>query len=53
MVVTSRYSFFTEAERIGNPNYIPTETDVLRCRQKSTGIVETRFSVPPLSYVLL
>jgi len=41
--------FFTEAERIGNPNYIPSETDVLRCRQKSTGIVETRFSVPPLS----
>jgi len=41
--------FFAEAERIGSPDYIPTETDVLRCRQKSTGIVETRFNVPPLS----
>jgi len=41
--------FFIEAERIGRVDYIPNETDVLRCRQKSTGIVETRFNVPPLS----
>jgi len=41
--------FFTEAERIGSANYIPNEADVLRCRQKSTGIIETRFNVPPLS----
>lgn len=41
--------FFAEAERIGSPSYIPNETDILRCRQKSTGIVETRFNVPPLS----
>jgi len=41
--------FFAEAPRIAGPNYVPTETDVLRCRQKSTSITETRFSVPPLS----
>ncbi|KAF9650225.1 G-protein alpha subunit [Thelephora ganbajun] len=41
--------FFTEAERIGSADYTPNETDVLRCRQKSTGIVETRFNVSPLS----
>ena len=36
--------FFTEVLRIGSPGYVPTETDVLRARQKSTGIVETRFN---------
>ena len=42
-------SFFTEARRIASADYVPTETDILRCRQRSTGIIETRFSVPPLS----
>lgn len=42
-------SFFTEALRIGTPNYIPTETDVLRARATSRGISETRFSLGPLS----
>lgn len=42
-------SFFTEAQRIASADYVPTETDILRCRQRSTGIIETRFSVPPLS----
>jgi guanine nucleotide-binding protein subunit alpha len=41
--------FFTEVLRIGEPGYIPTETDVLRARQKSTGITETRFNLGPLS----
>ncbi|CAL1711805.1 unnamed protein product [Somion occarium] len=41
--------FFTEALRIGTPDYVPTETDVLRARQKSTGITETRFTLGPLS----
>lgn len=41
--------FFTEALRIGAPDYVPTETDVLRARLKSTGITETRFKMGPLS----
>jgi len=41
--------FFEQAPRIATPEYVPTETDVLRCRQKSTAITETRFSVPPLT----
>jgi len=45
-------SFFTEAQRIASADYVPTETDILRCRQRSTGIIETRFSVPPLSWVV-
>ncbi|KAI0733838.1 G-protein alpha subunit [Fomitopsis betulina] len=41
--------FFTEALRLGTHDYVPTETDVLRARQKSTGITETRFTLGPLS----
>ncbi|KAI9314497.1 G protein alpha subunit [Dichotomocladium elegans] len=41
--------FFTEIRRIGDPNYIPTEQDVLRARLKSTGITEIRFQLGGLS----
>ena len=46
---TPSYSFFNEALRIGEHGYVPTETDVLRARQKSTGITETRFNMGQLS----
>lgn len=42
-------SFFEEAPRIGQRDYIPTESDVLRARTKTTGIYETRFSMGQLS----
>lgn len=46
--MTPRYSFFTEAERIGRLDYVPNKMDILRCRQKATpGIVEILFQVPP------
>ncbi|KAG6835330.1 G protein alpha subunit [Arthromyces matolae] len=41
--------FFGEVLRIGTPGYCPNETDVLRARQKSVGIVETRFALGVLS----
>ncbi|KAG6840731.1 guanine nucleotide-binding protein subunit alpha [Blastosporella zonata] len=41
--------FFGEVLRIGTPGYQPNVTDVLRARQKSLGIVETRFVVGQLS----
>ncbi|KAL0955378.1 hypothetical protein HGRIS_001626 [Hohenbuehelia grisea] len=41
--------FFSEVQRIGQPGFIPTETDVLRARAKSTGITETRFNMGQLS----
>ncbi|KAH8827724.1 heterotrimeric G-protein alpha subunit, GPA3-like protein [Flagelloscypha sp. PMI_526] len=41
--------FFNEVLRIGSPNYLPTETDVLRARLKTTGITETRFNMGQLS----
>ncbi|KAG7095899.1 guanine nucleotide-binding protein subunit alpha [Marasmius oreades] len=36
--------FLSEVLTIGSPDYLPSETDVLRARQKSTGITETRFT---------
>ncbi|TFK45402.1 heterotrimeric G protein alpha subunit [Heliocybe sulcata] len=41
--------FFQEAPRIGSQAYLPTEADVLRVREKSTGVKETRFSIGQLS----
>jgi guanine nucleotide-binding protein G(i) subunit alpha len=43
------YSFFSHAPRIGAPEYVPNEDDVLRARAKSTGITETRFNMGQLS----
>ncbi|KAF8839840.1 guanine nucleotide binding protein, alpha subunit [Paxillus ammoniavirescens] len=40
--------FFTEAIRIGSPDYLPTEPDILRARAKTTGITETRFTMGQL-----
>lgn len=40
--------FFKEAHRIGKLNYVPTETDILRSRQKTAAIVETHFAMGPL-----
>ncbi|KAF8161674.1 heterotrimeric G-protein alpha subunit, GPA3-like protein [Crassisporium funariophilum] len=41
--------FFGEVLRIGSPGYLPNETDVLRARQKTVGITETRFTMGQLS----
>lgn len=43
------YSFFDEVARIGAPDYVPNETDVLRARTKTTGISETKFRSGQLS----
>jgi GTPase SAR1 family protein len=37
--------YFDALERIADDNYIPTEQDVLRSRAKTTGIIETEFTV--------
>ncbi|KAI8885506.1 guanine nucleotide-binding protein alpha-1 subunit [Backusella circina FSU 941] len=42
--------FFDSIDRIGSPDYIPTDQDVLRARVKTTGISETIFHVGELTY---
>ncbi|KAF7972378.1 hypothetical protein HWV62_1090 [Athelia sp. TMB] len=48
-LMDSAQYFFENAIRIGEQGYVPTEPDVLRARQKSTGITETRFNMGQLS----
>lgn len=42
-------SFFAQVERICSKGYVPSESDVLRARAKTTGITETRFNMGQLS----
>ncbi|ODV63830.1 guanine nucleotide-binding protein subunit alpha [Ascoidea rubescens DSM 1968] len=41
--------FFESLSRISSPDYIPTSTDVLRTRKKTSGIFETKFQMGNLN----
>lgn len=43
-------SYLNEMDRICNPDYMPTEQDVLRSRVKTTGIIEEQFSCKELHF---
>ena len=43
-------SYFDAIDRIGQPDYLPTDQDVLRSRVKTTGITETTFIIGDLTY---
>ncbi|KAJ1910876.1 guanine nucleotide-binding protein subunit alpha [Tieghemiomyces parasiticus] len=45
--------YFEAMDRIGRPDYVPNDQDVLRSRVKSTGITETTFMVGELTYRML
>jgi guanine nucleotide-binding protein G(i) subunit alpha len=42
--------YLNSLDRISQPNYVPTQQDVLRTRVKTTGIVETHFSFKGLHF---
>ncbi|KAG0165526.1 guanine nucleotide-binding protein subunit alpha [Apophysomyces sp. BC1034] len=42
--------YFDSIDRIGDPDYVPTDQDVLRSRVKTTGITETTFAIGDLTY---
>ncbi|XP_011910173.1 PREDICTED: guanine nucleotide-binding protein G(i) subunit alpha-1 [Cercocebus atys] len=44
------FSYLNDLDRIAQPNYIPTQQDVLRTRVKTTGIVETHFTFKDLHF---
>ncbi|KAG7100077.1 guanine nucleotide-binding protein subunit alpha [Marasmius oreades] len=52
-LMDSAFYFFSEVLRIGSPQYIPSETDVLKARQRTTAISETRFTMGQLSIHML
>lgn len=43
-------SYLNDFDRLCQPNYIPTQQDVLRTRVKTTGIVETHFTFKELYF---
>lgn len=44
------YSYFDSIDRICQPDYLPSDQDVLRSRVKTTGITETTFIIGELTY---
>ncbi|KAF2071505.1 hypothetical protein CYY_007183 [Polysphondylium violaceum] len=40
-------------ERIASENYVPTQEDILKCRQRTTGMKETEFTVDSINFKLL
>ena len=44
------FSFLDALDRLGQPNYSPTEQDILRTRVKTTGIVEVQFDFKKLHF---
>ncbi|KAI9361449.1 guanine nucleotide binding protein, alpha subunit [Pilaira anomala] len=42
--------FFNKLDSLWDPNYTPSDQDIIRCRAKTTGIVETTFHLGPLTY---
>ncbi|PWN47119.1 putative guanine nucleotide-binding protein alpha-2 subunit [Violaceomyces palustris] len=42
--------FFSDLDRVFAPNYTPTDPDILRCRNKTTGIIETNFPIDERIY---
>ena len=45
--------FFDQIDRIGASDYVPTIEDILKCRVKTTGIVEIKFEMEDLKFRLL
>lgn len=43
-------SFFEQLDKFWEPGYVPSDQDIIRCRAKTTGIVETIFHIGPLTY---
>ncbi|GAA5858824.1 hypothetical protein JCM1840_006574 [Sporobolomyces johnsonii] len=42
--------FYAELDRLFSPQYRPSDQDILRCRQKTTGITETTFRSRDMEY---
>ncbi|SPO38479.1 probable guanine nucleotide-binding protein alpha-2 subunit [Pseudozyma flocculosa] len=42
--------FYGDLARLFGPDYVPTDLDILRCRNKTTGIIETTFPIDDRTY---
>lgn len=46
-------SYLNDLDRISHPDYVPTSQDVLHTRVKTTGIVETQFTIKNFLFKLV
>lgn len=44
------FSYLDDLERIGAADYLPTEQDILRARQPTTGIIEYPFDLDSIIF---
>ncbi|KAN0063399.1 Guanine nucleotide-binding protein alpha-2 subunit [Thecaphora frezii] len=42
--------FFSDLARLFSVDYVPSDNDILRCRNKTTGIIETTFPIDDRTY---
>lgn len=49
---TSDY-FFEHVERLAQPDFLPIEEDLIRCRIRTTGIVENHFSIDGNKFLMV
>jgi len=52
-IPTSSSYFFDHALRFAEDDYKPTQEDILRCKLKTTGISETKFSVNDVEFTMV
>jgi GTPase SAR1 family protein len=45
--------FMAKLQALTKPDYIPSQEDVLRCRVRTTGIVELEFVIEPNKYLII
>eukprot|EP00127_Corallochytrium_limacisporum_P003267 Clim_evm116s147 gene=Clim_evmTU116s147 len=49
-LIDSANYYFENLDRIADPDYVPTEEDILRSRVRTTGIIETHFDYKGLHF---
>lgn len=42
--------YFDAIDRLNDPRYLPTDSDILRARSRTTGIVETSFTIDGITF---
>ena len=50
LIALTQTSFFTEVERVGQPDYVPSELDLLLVRVKTTGIIDLTWEMRNIQF---
>lgn len=52
-VLIIQFSFLNNCERFADPDFTPTNEDILRTRVMTSGIIETKFEVDGLEFIII